>query len=202
MDYLFLVRHGATKANEEGINAGTLNYPLSAGGRKDVAYIAKTLSKIEITSVYCSPVFRAVQTARIIAKHHHHRVELRIMNDLTEVKLKQRFVGKEGRQHILTTPQAFDETYEELQRRMIRSYNTIKRETKSGIALVVSHGDPLNALLRWIVGDTEPTRHYTIHPDTASLSIVETKTAQRIVLFNYRRGMFDDFQESNEKESG
>ncbi len=56
-DYLFIVRHGETKANERGIDAGPLDYPLTRRGVKEALFIAKTLSKVKINAVYSSPVF-------------------------------------------------------------------------------------------------------------------------------------------------
>ena len=48
-DYLFIVRHGETEANEKGIEAGPLDYPLTKRGVKGALFIAKTLSKVKIT---------------------------------------------------------------------------------------------------------------------------------------------------------
>ena len=41
--YLFIVRHGETKANEKGIEAGPLDYPLTKKGVRGAVFIAKTL---------------------------------------------------------------------------------------------------------------------------------------------------------------
>ena len=68
VDYLFVVRHGETKANEDDIDAGPLDYPLTKKGVKEASFIAKTLSKVKINAVYSSPVFRAVETAKILAR--------------------------------------------------------------------------------------------------------------------------------------
>jgi broad specificity phosphatase PhoE len=48
VDYLFMVRHGETKANEKGIEAGPLDYPLTKKGLKDASFIAKALLKVKI----------------------------------------------------------------------------------------------------------------------------------------------------------
>ena len=69
-DYLFIVRHGETEANEKGIEAGPLDYPLTKKGVKDASFIAKTLSNVKMNAVYSSPLFRAVETAKILAHPH------------------------------------------------------------------------------------------------------------------------------------
>ena len=91
-----------------GINAGPLDYPLTKKGKKEIEYFAKTLSEIEISAIYCSPVFRAVETARILAGPH--KLGVQTVEILRKRRLKREFVGKKGRKRILTTPGAFDET--------------------------------------------------------------------------------------------
>ena len=95
VDYLFIVRHGETKANEEGIEAGPLDYPLAKKGVKDAEFIAKTLSKIKIDAVYSSPIFRAVETAKILARPH--KLKVKTLEELTEAKFKPRVRRQEGK---------------------------------------------------------------------------------------------------------
>jgi broad specificity phosphatase PhoE len=42
---LFIVRHGETKANERGIEAGPLDYPLTKKGVKEISFIARPFLK-------------------------------------------------------------------------------------------------------------------------------------------------------------
>src|SRR5208337_1168451 len=98
VDYLFLVRHGETRANVKGIEAGPMDYPLTKKGVKDASFLAKTLRETRIDSVYSSPVFRAVETAKILARPHDLKVKT--LEELTEAKIKPQFVGKKGRHHI------------------------------------------------------------------------------------------------------
>jgi len=191
VDYLFVVRHGETKANEDGIEAGPLDYPLTKKGVKDAAFIAKALSKVKIDAVYSSPIFRAVETAKILAKPHGLKVKT--LEELVEAKLKAKFVGKKGRHHILTTPDAFSETNKDLLERTAKAIQTIKKEA-NGNVLVVSHGDVVTAMLEGVlerkVGDE---RYYVLHPDPAALCIIETKHRPFLVLYNYHRKLFANF---------
>jgi broad specificity phosphatase PhoE len=192
VDYLFVVRHGETKANEEGIEAGPLDYPLAKKGVKDAAFIAKTLSKVKIDAVYSSPIFRAVETAKILARPHELKVKT--LEELVEAKLKPNFVGKKGRHHILTTPEAFSETNDDLLERTAKAIQTIKKEA-DGNVIVVSHGDVITAMLEGVVerkvGDE---RYYVLHPDPASLCIIETKQRPFLILYNYRRKLLANFR--------
>lgn len=188
--YLFLVRHGDTRANEQGINAGPLDYPLSKRGRKGIDYLAGKLSEVSIDRIYSSPIFRAEETAEILARPHTLKIE--ILDEITEARLKSKFVGRKGREHILTNPQAFDETYEELQARMVTAVERIGR-VKGKNAILVSHADPISALLNYVLERTPGKNYYVLYPQTGSLSILEYGRPVKLQLFNYRRKMFSEY---------
>jgi broad specificity phosphatase PhoE len=189
-DFLFIVRHGETKANKRGINAGPLGYPLTKKGVKEALFIAKKLSKLKINAVYSSPVFRAQETAKILA--HPHNLKVKTLEELTEVKLKPEFVDKIGRYHILTTPEAFLETNHELLRRTDKAIEIIKNEA-NGNVIVVSHGDVIAAMLENVVERKVSTeKYYVIHPYPAALSVVDMEERPFLVMYNYHRKMFAD----------
>ena len=188
---LFVVRHGETKANEKGIEAGPLNYPLSKKGIKEVSFIAKKLAGTKIKAVYSSPVFRAIQTAKIIASPH--KLKVTTLEELTEAKLKPEFVGKKGRHHILVNPDAYLETNEELLKRTASAISIIRRQA-TGNVVAVSHGDVITALLENVVERKVTTeKYYVIHPNPASLSIINLKARPTLVVFNYYRKMLSGF---------
>jgi broad specificity phosphatase PhoE len=190
-DYLFIVRHGDTEANKKDIDAGPMDFPLNKKGVKAAAYAAEALEKVKIGAVYSSPVFRAVETAEILAAPHNLKVNT--LEELTEAKLKPEFVGKKGRHHILTTPEAFSETNNDLLARTSKAIEIIKKEAK-GNAIVVSHGDVITAMLEGVVERKVTTeKYYVLHPDPASISIVDIKNKPFLVLFNYHRKQFGNF---------
>ncbi|HYA55778.1 MAG TPA: histidine phosphatase family protein [Nitrososphaerales archaeon] len=200
MENLFVVRHGETKANENDIDAGSLDFPLTKRGKKEAAFIAKSLAPFDIDVVCSSPVRRAVQTARILAKPHG--LNPKLLDDLDEAKLKPNFVGKSGRHHILESPEAFQETYQELQGRVLRAVNRIRAESKTN-AIMVSHGDVIVALLQHVVERREERPgYYVLHPNPGSLSIIQFTDRPRLVLFDYRRKLLGSLQKSTRKEKG
>jgi broad specificity phosphatase PhoE len=185
LERLFIVRHGDTPANEKGIEAGTLPYTLTKKGKKDAKFIAKALSKIKIDAIYSSPILRAVETAKILAEPHDLKV--RTMEELTDAKLKQRFVGKKGRHQILTDPSAFTETNEQLLDRAAKAFEMIGKRSKGNV-IVVSHGDVITAMLENVVErKLKGERYYVVHPESASLCIVDVKTEPVLMLYNYHR---------------
>ena len=66
---LFLVRHGATAATEEDRFSGSSGAELSDQGRWQAARLGERLAQQNITAVYSSPLSRALETARIVARH-------------------------------------------------------------------------------------------------------------------------------------
>lgn len=184
----FVVRHGETQANVLGINAGPLRYSLTKKGKMEIEYLAKMLSKTKISAIYSSPIFRTVETARILARPH--KLGVQTIEDLTEAKLKPKFVGKKGRHRILTAPKEFNETYEELQERVVRTINGIQKQA-TGNVIVVSHGDPIAALLQHVVErKVGRKRYYVLHPDPGSVSVIDFKDKAELILFNYHRNQF------------
>lgn len=70
---LYLVRHGATSANEQRpyiLQGSSIDLPLSPTGREQAAAAAQFLSTHPIRHVYASTLKRAVETAAAIAEPH------------------------------------------------------------------------------------------------------------------------------------
>ncbi len=69
MPELFFIRHAESKANEQGILAGRLDFPLSDRGLKQAEETAEKFCSIfEIDRILGSPLLRARQTARAFEK--------------------------------------------------------------------------------------------------------------------------------------
>jgi broad specificity phosphatase PhoE len=62
--YVYLVRHGEQQDAEHGLHDG----PLSGRGLRQAAAIADRLSGVSFSSVYTSPLQRAVETARVMTE--------------------------------------------------------------------------------------------------------------------------------------
>ena len=64
---IHLARHGQTAYNHEGRFQGHLPVPLDASGRAQAAALAEVAAGVQITSLWCSPLRRARETADIVA---------------------------------------------------------------------------------------------------------------------------------------
>jgi broad specificity phosphatase PhoE len=75
---LYLVRHGATDANQQRpyiLQGRGVDKPLNREGQRQARAVGRFLSRFAIHAVYASPLVRAVETARAIAGHHGLGVE-------------------------------------------------------------------------------------------------------------------------------
>ena len=71
---IFLVRHGATTLTAEDRFAGSSNVHLSEEGQRQVASLAHRLEREPLHAVYCSPLDRTVETAKILAEPHGREI--------------------------------------------------------------------------------------------------------------------------------
>lgn len=67
MGELFVVRHGQSQANSEGIIASRLDSPLTDLGRKQARGTGKLLVGRGVKVIFSSPLLRALDTAKAIA---------------------------------------------------------------------------------------------------------------------------------------
>jgi len=74
---VYLIRHGATQLSAEDRFAGATNVDLSGEGRWQAGQLAARLADDRITAIYCSPMARTVETARIVAAPHQLEPQMR-----------------------------------------------------------------------------------------------------------------------------
>jgi len=67
---LYLIRHGATTLTAEDRFSGAENVHLSEDGRTQVEHLAQRLMDDRIHVIYCSPLDRTLETAKVIGKPH------------------------------------------------------------------------------------------------------------------------------------
>ncbi|MBQ5329943.1 MAG: histidine phosphatase family protein [Oscillospiraceae bacterium] len=79
--HIYIVRHGLTLANEEGIYIGRTDLPLSEGGKEELRDLMSKYEYPSVSKVYTSPLERAVQTAEILFEDR----EMVELDDLREM---------------------------------------------------------------------------------------------------------------------
>ena len=65
---IHLARHGQTAYNAEGRFQGHLPVPLDDTGRAQARELAETVAGVDVTTLVCSPLARARETADIVAE--------------------------------------------------------------------------------------------------------------------------------------
>jgi broad specificity phosphatase PhoE len=74
---LYVVRHGATQLTAEDRFAGDIGVDLSEEGRWQAARLGERLQHEQLTALYCSPLSRTVETARLVAEPCALQIETR-----------------------------------------------------------------------------------------------------------------------------
>src|SRR5579871_5053344 len=83
MNRLFLVRHGITEWNHNGMYQGQLDVPLSTKGRLQITALRERLREEQFTICYTSALQRARTSAEILLEEHF--CPLRETPDLNEM---------------------------------------------------------------------------------------------------------------------
>lgn len=163
---IYLVRHGETEWNKNGIVQGHSNNPLNKNGLNQAKKLAKKFKKIKLSAVFSSDLLRAKKTAEILAKPHHLKV-------ITNHNLRERnfgpFEGKSevyldfwrkkvlGIAHEPTTPEEQEiikelknkpvETNQQMMKRFIPTLKKIGNNYLGKNVLVVAHGGIMRIFL-------------------------------------------------------
>jgi probable phosphoglycerate mutase len=194
---IFLVRHGATVLTDEDRFAGATDVPLSEVGREQATRLALRLSEEEIAAAYASPLGRAAETARILARPH--RLEVELMPELREIS--------HGRWEEMTRREVDEQFPEEAAAWNDDPYTFAPEGGESGLAataralpaileivrrhpgervIVVSHKATIRLLLSSLLG-FDPRRYRdNLGQNPAALNIVDFRepTRARLTLFN------------------
>lgn len=133
---LYILRHGQTDYNKEGIFQGQNDIELNEEGIRQAKTAAKSLKDIKFDKVYVSALKRALQTAKIVTDN-----ELEVDNRIIE-----RSFGKlEGKKTIPDYEKRIEEfgieTLEDLEKRVESFLSDVFQKYKGNKnILVVTHG--------------------------------------------------------------
>ncbi|MFZ0184983.1 MAG: histidine phosphatase family protein [Nitrosotalea sp.] len=183
--FLFL-RHGQAKNNVERILAGrTKGFPLTELGTQQAEKIGDFLKPLSISKIYCSPIERAEQTARIVA----NKVNLRCDVDerLTEIDMGT-FTGmhydemfeKHGnvflkfyQGHPVVENNGI-ETFSNVKKRILDMVDHCTKKHNEETILLVTHMDPIKSIISTIL-QPSPESLYEMIIRNASLTILKNE---------------------------
>jgi broad specificity phosphatase PhoE len=153
---LILVRHGLTDWNVGGKLLGRTEIALNEDGRAQAEAAAGSLKEFSVRAVFSSPRARARETAAPIASAHG--LEPAIEPAFDEVWLCDAWQGKTVQElrddaemaALLSDPSRRSpriEPIEDVQSRAVAAVERLRRERPGETVVVVSHGDPLRAIV-------------------------------------------------------
>ncbi|NOZ20705.1 MAG: histidine phosphatase family protein [Planctomycetes bacterium] len=189
----YFVRHSETPCLEEGRFQGQSDRPgfndLSESGRRTAERIADLLADIGIERIYCSPLRRTRETARVIG-------ERKGLEPIPEGRLIEVNYGDwEGKlnKEVYDTPEAErrkrdkfrfrhpgGESYAELYKRVVIFLNELKNDEDQGPVLLVGHAGTIRSALiyfgAWTVDhamSTKPDHDVVYEFDTETKELRE-----------------------------
>lgn len=185
MPHIYLVRHGRTTANKDGILAGrTKGVNLDSEGLKQVLNTSFVLSDVKFKKIFSSPMERCIATTEIILKNNNHKSKFLISNDLNECdygkwqnrKLKDLRKEKLWQQvqncpSKVTFPggESFNNILNRFKKFIIKESSKLKKDEN---LLIVSHGDPIRLFIAFSLG-IEMDKFQKVMIDPSSISIVD-----------------------------
>ena len=163
MPIVHLIRHGHNDYVKKGLLAGRLpGVHLNEKGRTEVAALAEAMKDTPLKAVYSSPLDRALETARIVARLHGLQVERRpnlietALGDWEGKSVKRLSRERRWRQ-LQENPSQFrfpgGEWMVEQQARLVKEVETLwaRHKIKDHFA-IIGHADPLKLIVAHYLG--------------------------------------------------
>ena len=161
MTTLFLVRHAATSQTGNKLTGWTEGVGLSEQGLGQAEEVANALAHLEFEAIYSSPIDRAMETARAVAKPHG--LPVRVRRGLGEVdygKWTNRSLKSLARTKLWDQVQRFPsaarfpngESIREVQSRALGEIENVAMEHPNGAVCCVSHGDVIKLIAAHYLG--------------------------------------------------
>ena len=194
---LYLVRHGATQLTAEDRFAGSVGVELSDEGRWQVERLGQRLQKEPLAAVYCSPLSRTMETARIvggacglepIARDGLREITHGHWEGLTRAEVEQRFPEEYAawEEDPFTFSPAGGETGLAVLARALPVIREIVTSRAGQAVLVVSHKATLRLVLSSLLGFDARGYRDRLDQAPACLNVVDFKDPvhARLMLFN------------------
>lgn len=178
---IVVVRHAESVANTQGIYQGqTYDTDLSELGKKQAKALAKRLKIFGAQKVICSPLKRALQTAKMIA------TEINCQLEISEAIIETNHGIWEGR-HKDWVSQNFPDTYslwlkkpsevvfpggEAFMNTIQRTLNFLENTDFLPNTVVITHDNILRVMIS-LIANTDIDRMWEIPLETASLNFFE-----------------------------
>jgi len=184
LSLLIFLRHAQATNNAERILAGrTGDAPLTKIGIIQAERIAKFLHPLKVSTIFTSPIERAMHTARVVAEELN--LEYKVDERLTELEMGS-FSGigydeifkRYGNiflkfyQEDSIIKENGIETFSDVKKRVLDIVNHCSQKYNGENILLVTHMDPIKAMVSTIM-DLNPESLYGLIIRNASLTIIK-----------------------------
>lgn len=188
---IYLIRHGQTSWNKEGIFRGRTDIGLDETGLKQAEYVGRSLKNLKIDKIYSSPLSRAWQTAQIIGKFHN--LEVQTLEGIIDMS----FGNWEGRYHLeikekdserykkwMEAPHLVDipggESLDQVRKRAIASLEEVIESNPGKNIVLVSHRVINKVIICGILG-LDNSHFWQIAQDPTAINIIHFRNGNYIL---------------------
>jgi len=184
MTTIYLIRHAQSVGNIEKRLAGRTDYLLTDEGCNQVKKLTERLKNIKFDVAYSSPMVRAIDTIKPLAKLSDLSINIDDMlsemdfgiydgfkwDEVNEIDLSISNRRKETNEISGIQNQ---ETTEEVRNRMYNEILKIANANKGKTILVASHGVAIEAFLRKITGEPFSVKKQEYSQKNTSINIIQ-----------------------------
>ena len=189
---IYIVRHGETRANEEGYLQGWSNDPLNGSGIRLAIITGQAMKDIRFDCCISSPLLRAKETAEIILRESGNDISIAYDDRIKEINMgdweRKKFLPDEREVDadeiglFFTNPFAFagypgGENMQQVADRTQDFLKELLARDDDRTYLVTTHGFALRAMLNFLYED--PTDFWHGHvPYNCAVNIIEGKNGE------------------------
>lgn len=194
MTTFYIVRHGQSLANAQGILQGAkINTPLSALGQQQALLTKTKLAHLNFDEVYASPLLRAAQTAALLSPTQPVTFDSRLkeydygtLDGQLETKVWQQFPQYfDAKHNLLPSFQNFPsaQSFAEVKTKVASFFTQVTQKAPTATVLVVSHGFTIKLMLAWLLDIGQLVN--LNEPQNAGITIFEiTANSKTLLAFN------------------
>jgi len=193
MTLIYLVRHGQTAWNREEIFRGRTDVPLDETGLKQAELVGQYFSGMQIDAIYSSPLARARETARAIARLRNLKVEpLEAMIDMSfgnwegHAHQEIREIDAETYRQWVESPHLArlpgGESLDDVRVRSMAALEDLVRDHPGKNLVLVSHRVICKVLICAILG-LDNSHFWQITQDTTAINLIQHRNGKYILSF-------------------
>ncbi len=191
---LLLIRHAQQDVSPEATVGEWIDPPLSEQGRQQARLLGAAFSTIRLDAIFASPLQRAAETAREVARHHDLEIEfipdlreVEVFRDVPPEKTAVEFIGKEllkaARERMLTERNwdvyPYSESSFDFRKRTVNAIEAVIAGNAGERIAIVCHGGVINSYAGHII---KTPYDMFFRPAHTAVSVIAAASGGRRVL--------------------